>query len=99
MNDRKLNRVFAAARQETFPAPTESFARDVTAAARQESREETRTLLDQLGLSFPRYAMAAGALIVLCLFAEVGQKLLADPEAPDDFTELCAQWLYTAKGS
>ena len=99
MNDPKLNRIFAAARREVLPTPPEDFARGVAAAARQQIREEPRTLLDQLGLNFPRYAMAAGALIVLCIFVEVGQRYLTDPDAPDEFTELYAQWLFTAKGS
>jgi len=98
MNDPKLNRIFATARRDVCPTPTEDFARGVAAAARQQIREEPRTLLDQLGLLFPRYAVAAGALIVLCIFAEVGQTFLANPEGSDEFTELCAQWLYTAKG-
>ena len=98
MNDPKLNRLFATARRDVCPTPPEGFARGVAAAARQQIQEEPKTLWDQLGLLFPRYAMVAGALIVLCIFAEVGQKLLAGPDGSDEFTALCAQWLYTAKG-
>ena len=69
MNHRKLKQLFASARQETAPAPPEDFAADVLRAIRREppvAAPETISIFDQLNLWFPRLALAASAVIVLC---------------------------------
>ena len=73
MNDRKIEKLFAAARRETAPEPPFTFARDTLTALRMERNRATEpapTLFDQLGLLFPRLAWAAATVIVLCVAAE-----------------------------
>ena len=74
MNDRKLKQLFASARKATAPTPPADFAADVLRMIRHEppAAPATISIFDQLNLWFPRLALAASAVIVLCLAADWG---------------------------
>jgi hypothetical protein len=75
MNDKKLQSLFGAARRSAAPTPPADFAADVLRAVRQlpPSRPTAAPgIFDQLNAWFPRLAIAAFALIVLCLALDLG---------------------------
>ncbi len=100
MNNWKLKQLFAAARKENAPVPSEDFAADVLRIIRRESiaAPETFSIFDQLNLWFPRIALAASAVIVLCLAADFGLTAAGVPSLSDGVSQLSAQWLLTPTG-
>lgn len=73
MNNQKLQKLFAAARRQPAPEPPADFAADVLRAARQSSAApgtQSWSLFDQLNAWFPRIAIAATAVILLCAALE-----------------------------
>jgi hypothetical protein len=98
MNEQKIKKLFAAARNETAPAPSTDFAADVLRAISREkqiSRAETLSVFDQLNLLFPRFALAAAALIVLGIAADFGLTAAGVPNLSDGVSQVSAQWLLT----
>ena len=71
MNDRKLTRLFHAARNETPPAPNEGFAFLVMRQIQSDTGRAEPTVSDVLGMWFPRLAVMAAALIGICVISEV----------------------------
>ena len=101
MNEEKLKQLFASARKENAPVPSEDFAADVLRAIRREpltAAPETFSIFDQLNLWFPRIALAASAVIVLCLAADFGLTAAGVPSLSDGVSQLSAQWLLTPTG-
>jgi hypothetical protein len=101
MNNRKLKRLFASARQETAPVPPEDFAADVLRAIRREppaAAPESIPIFDQLNRWFPRLALAASAVIVLCVAADFGLTAAGVPGLSDGVSQLSAQWFLTSTG-
>ena len=98
MNDRKLKQLFAAARKEPAPAPAEDFAADVLRAIRREPSPAPISIVDLLNLWFPRIALTASAVIVLCLAADWGLTAAGVPGLGDGVSQLSAQWLLTPTG-
>ncbi len=101
MNNRKLRQLFASARRETAPAPPEDFAADVLRAIHREppaAAPETISVFDQLNLWFPRLALAASAVIVLCVAADYGLTAVGMPSLSDGVSQLSSQWLLTPTG-
>ena len=100
MNDRKLKQLFASAQKDTAPAPPEGFAMDVLRAIRREpaAPPETVSVFDQLNLWFPRLALAASAVIVVCLALDYGLTAAGVPSLSDGAAQLSAQWLLTPTG-
>jgi hypothetical protein len=96
MNKRKLNRLFELARNEPAPVPPEDFAADVLRAIHREPQDTVRRTLsvfDQLNLLFPRIALAAAAVIVLCVAADFGLTAAGVPGLSDGWSQISAQWL------
>ena len=101
MNNRKLSQLFVSARNETAPAPPEDFAADVLRAIRREppiAAPAARSVFDQLNLWFPRLALAASAVIVLCVAADYGLTMAGVPGLSDGVSQLSSQWLLTPTG-
>ena len=101
MNHRKLKQLFASARRESAPVPPEDFAADVLRAIRREppvAAPETISMFDQLNLWFPRLALAASAVIVLCVAADYGLTVAGMPGLSDGVSQLSAQWFMTSTG-
>jgi hypothetical protein len=101
MNHLKLKQLFASARRETAPLPPEDFAADVVRAVRREppvATPETISIFDQLNLWFPRLALAASAVIVLCVAADYGLTVAGVPSLSDGVSQLSSQWFLTPTG-
>lgn len=101
MNERKLKQLFTSARREIGPEPPQDFAADVLRALRREppvTAPETSSVFDQLNRLFPRLALAASAVIVLCVAADYGLTAAGVPGLSDGVSQLSGQWLFTSTG-
>ncbi len=101
MNEKKLKQLFAEARNETAPAPPPDFASDVRRANRREPAakpKEPLSIFDQLNLLFPRIALAAAAVIAVCIAADFGLTAAGLPDLGDGISQISAQWLLTPGG-
>ena len=70
-----MKKLFAAARRDLAPTAPETFVDDVLRAVRRESAgrpADALSVLEHLNGWFPRVALAAAALIVLCVAADLG---------------------------
>ena len=96
MNEKKIKSLFASARKESAPVPPMEFATDVLRAVRREPPSTPRpfSIFDQLNFLFPRLAVAAVALIVLCIAADFGLTSAGLPEVGDGATQVSAQFLF-----
>jgi hypothetical protein len=95
MNADKIKKLFAAARNETAPLPSANFADGVLRAVRREPPTTARasvSIFDQLNVLFPRLALAAAAVIVLCIAADFGFTSAGLPELDDGAAQLSAQF-------
>ncbi len=101
MNERKWKQLFAAARNEPIPAPSEALAANVVRAIRAGRHAEspgTRSLFDPLNGLFPRFAWAAVAIIALCVAADWGLTAAGLPGLGDGVSQISAQWFLTPDG-
>jgi anti-sigma-K factor RskA len=100
MNNRKLKQLFASAQKDAAPAPPEDFAADVLRVIHREpaAPPETVSIFDQLNLWFPRLALAASAVIVVCIALDYGLMAVGVPSLSDGAAQLSAQWLLTPTG-
>jgi hypothetical protein len=99
MNEKKLQQLFAAARRSKVPEPPAEFAADVLRMARQTPRdrqEPARGVLEQLNSWFPRVALAAAGVIVLCVALELGYTA-AGSASGDDATADSSQAFYSVE--
>ena len=69
MNE-KLNQLFAAVKRETPAAPAEGFASLVMQQIQRNPAHTELSISDLLGMWFPRLAVAAAALIALCVIGD-----------------------------
>ena len=95
MNDKKLSQLFAAARQETPPAVPTGFAESVQRGLNPAERNAPVVggFVDQLNRNFFRYAVAAAAMIMICVAVEVGQSFSHKPSIDDDVNQICSDWM------
>lgn len=95
MNEKKLQRLLAAARQDVAPVPPADFAADVLRQVRLEppaGRPEAATVFDQLNALFPRLALVAAAVIILCIAADFGLTSAGLLELGDGAAQLSSQF-------
>jgi hypothetical protein len=100
MNEKKLKQLFAAARQETAPPPSPDFAGDVLRAARREppaTAVELRSVWEHLDAMFTRTALAAVAVIILCVAADWGLTAAGLPGVNDGAAQVTSQYLFNAE--
>jgi len=98
MNEQKLKKLFAAARNETAPVPPADFAADVLRTVRREKPippPETFSIFDQLNQLFPKLAWAAAAMIVLGVATDFGLTAAGVPNLGDGVSQVSSQWLFT----
>lgn len=96
MNEKKLKQLFAAARNESAPAPPPDFAADVLRAVNREPASplaEVVSVWDHLNALFPRIALAACAIIILCLAADWGLTEAGLPGITDGATQATSQYV------
>jgi len=100
MNEKKLQRLFAAARKDAAPLPPDGFVpADFVADVLRQVRNEPAvgqpvpaTIFDQLNALFPRLALAAAAVIILCIAADFGLTSAGLPELGDGAAQLSSQF-------
>ena len=100
MNQKKMEQLFAAARRSKAPEPPADFAADVLRAVRhlpQDRQTAGGGVLEQLNSWFPRVALAAAALIVLCVALEVGYTAGGSTEPGDDGSTEPAQAFFSVE--
>ena len=90
MNNRKLRELFRAAKEEKPAAPTEGFDLLVMQQVRRNPARTELSITDVLGRWFPRLALAAAAVIALCVVTEF---VSTGPDLTDSAAQLSAQYL------
>ena len=100
MNEKKIKQLFAAARNELPPAVPAEFTDDVLRAIRREppSRsQETFSFWENLNAWFPRVALAASVVILLCLVADWGLTAAGLPGITDGTVQMTSQYLFDSE--
>lgn len=97
MNTKKLNQLFAAARNDAAPVPPKDFAADVLRVVRREPQPKAFSIFEQLNFLFPRLALAAAAVIVLCVMADFGLTAAGLPEVGAGTAQAASQFLFNAE--
>jgi hypothetical protein len=92
MNIQKLKYLFKAAKGETPALPTEGFDTLVMQQIRRNPARPPFSIFDQLGLWFPRVALAAGVVIVLCIAGDL--TFSPDSSLDDTTAQLSEQMLF-----
>jgi len=88
MNEAKQKQLFDAVRRNPGIEPPINFAAHVAAAARS-AGPQRRSISDELGALFPRFAAAALLVIVLCAAAE----FYFESDSAADFSQ-AEQWFF-----
>lgn len=97
MNNKKIDQLFAAARNEPAPAAPPDFAVDVLRAVRREPAlmpAPANSMGDYLNLLFPRVALAAAGIIILCVAAELGLTASGLPGVTDEVAQGSSQYFF-----
>lgn len=100
MKPKTLNRLFAAARNEMPPESPADFAAGVLRVVRREPPREAVTLPSvwaQLNALFPRVALAAAALIILCVAVDRGLTAAGLPDVANGAAAAAAQFTFDAE--
>lgn len=101
MSKKKLHKLFEAARNERSPAPPAGFDADVMRTIRREERKyegQTDSLLDSLGVLFPRVAWAAVLIIIACVLGDYFSASSDTPGLTDQMALLSEQWPFVEGG-
>ena len=97
MKNRRLEKLFRAARSEPAPVAADGFASRVLRRARQDQPPETASISDQLGELFPRLAPVAAGLIGLCVAADFCLATFVQPDLFAGVAEASEQWLFAVR--
>ena len=98
MNENKIRKLFAAAREEQAPQPGPDFAAGVMRVVRQSPTPEPVSVFGQLGDLFPRLAVAAVLMIGLCVAADFCAAAMDQADLTSGVSQLSEQWLFATKG-
>ncbi len=101
MNQGRIEKIIAAARQEPPPAAPPGLSEAVMRTIRRDgpSREsEPAGLWESLNALFPRVAGAAIALVLLFAAADWAFSSFSDTDLDSGMAQVSDQWLFTAKG-
>ena len=99
MNEKKLKQLFTAARNESAPAPAPGFAAEVLRAVHHEPpavSADSLSMWEQLNGLFPRLALAAAVVILLCLAADWSLTAAGLPGVSDGAAQVTSQYLFNA---
>jgi len=90
MNNRKLRELLHAAKEEKPAAPTQGFDLLVMQQVRRNPTRIELSITDVFGRWFPRLALAAAAVIALCVATEF---VSTGPDLSESAAQLSAQYL------
>lgn len=96
MNEKNLKNLFAAARNESAPAVPADFADDILRAIHREPPPKSVaafSVWEHLNELFPRVALAAAAVIILCVAADWGLTAAGLPGIGDGTAQAESQYL------
>lgn len=99
MNSNKLQKLFAAASQDTGPKPSADFAADTLRVARQQTVPPLRPLASvggQLNRWFSPVSLACVSVIVLALVLDWGLTAAGFPQPEDSVSQVTAQMFSTS---
>jgi len=99
MNDHNLSKLFAAARNEPAPTAPAEFSADVLRAIGREPAPRpamAASVFDHLNGLFPRVGLAAAAIIVLCVAADLGVTAIGMPGVDDGTAQVASQYLFNS---
>lgn len=99
MNKNKLKQLFASAQKESAPVPSLEFPADVLRGVRREPPPMpvgSLSVWENLNDLFPRLALAAVVVIVLCVAADWGLTAAGVPGVSDGTTQAVSQYLFNA---
>ena len=99
MNDRKLTDLFTAAGRDQPPAPPEGFVFQVLQALPRESARSSASLRASLEVLFPRVALVAISLLVLCAATDLGYGWASGQSLSEGVDQLCDSWMFTTLGT
>jgi hypothetical protein len=85
MNDRKLNELLTAVKREPVTAAPEGFETLVMQQIRRNPARAELSVSDLLGMWFPRLAIAAAAIIALCVIGDIAS---SGPSLSDSAAQL-----------
>ena len=97
MKTPKLDKLFEVARARLAPPPPPDFAADVLRAVRREPTArwlEAASVFDSLNRWFPRVALTATALMILCVAADYGMTAAGLPELDDGVLQASSLFLF-----
>lgn len=97
MKKQKVDKLFELARTEAAPMPMPEFAADVLRAVRREPAAKpapTATVFDQLNQWFPRVALAAVTLMILCVAADFALTSAGVPELGEGVAQVSSQFIF-----
>ena len=93
MNDKKLKKLFELARGETAPVPPQGFDARVIRALARETPSVPVSFWDQIEALFPRIAMSAALVVLLCLVGDFCYSTAYPAGISGDVNEISEQWL------
>ncbi len=92
MNPKRMEMLLAAARTATAPEPSPNFAERVMHSVRREQRSAAG-LFDQISSLFPRLALAAVAVLALCVAADF-YFTQSEASLATSVQQVTEQWLF-----
>ncbi len=97
MNEHKLQQLFASARKEATVTARPGFASHVLQAVRHEAQLPPRTTFDELADFVPHLALAAAAILMLCLAADLLLGHFAPMDLASGVDSISEQWLFAVR--
>lgn len=98
MNPHKLQKLFDSAKREPAPKAEPGFDQQVMSAIRQEIPARAASLAEQLNALFPRLAVAAATVILLCLAADWALANMSGTDLASGVSMVSEDWLFPTKG-
>ena len=92
MKDHKVNKLFRLARRENPPPVSEDFARRVMQQIRRDGLDPI-SFLEQMNALFPRLALTAVVVIVLCAGVDVVSAQFAGVDLNEGIARISCEWL------
>jgi hypothetical protein len=93
MKTNKIEKLFRIARGEKPPVSSEDFAARVMQQIRRTEAMPPLSFLDHVNALFPRIALCAGMVIVLCLALDFVATEFGEFDLNDEVAQVSAEWL------
>jgi hypothetical protein len=98
MKSSKLQQLFNQARKETPPCLGADLESRVISEIRKECRPVRVTVFDQLNEMFPRFALAAVVLIVICAVGDFWLSSGDEQDMTSGLAQASQDWQFVTKG-